>query len=46
MAMALPLVAMYYGMAYGGLLEVIADPDSGVLLKGLLALFPSSWGAM
>ena len=44
MALALPLVAMYYGMAYGGLLDAIANPDSGVLLKGFLALLPSSWG--
>jgi len=44
MAIALPLVIMYYAMAYGGLLTVIADPDAGVLMKALLALFPSSWG--
>ncbi len=44
MAMALPLVALYYAMAYGGLLTAIADPDAGVLMKGLLALSPSSWG--
>jgi hypothetical protein len=44
MAIALPLVALYYAMAYGGLLTAVADPDAGVLLKGLLALFPSSWG--
>ena len=44
MAMALPLVALYYAMAYGGLLTAIANPDAGVLLKALLALFPSSWG--
>jgi hypothetical protein len=44
MAMALPLVALYYAMAYGGLLTVVADPDAGVLLKAFLALFPSSWG--
>ena len=44
MAMALPLVALYYAMAYGGLLTAIADPDAGVLMKAFLALFPSSWG--
>ncbi len=44
MAMALPLVALYYAMAYGGLLTAVADPDAGVLLKAFLALFPSSWG--
>ena len=44
MALALPLVVLYYAMAYGGLLTAIADPDVGVLMKGLLALCPSSWG--
>jgi hypothetical protein len=44
MALALPLVALYYAMAYGGLLTAVADPDAGVLLKAFLALFPSSWG--
>jgi hypothetical protein len=44
MAMALPLVALYYAMAYGGRLTVVADPDAGGLMKIFLALFPSSWG--
>jgi hypothetical protein len=44
MAMALPLVALYYAMAYGGLLTAVADPNAGVLMKTFLALFPSSWG--
>jgi hypothetical protein len=44
MAVALPLVALYYAMAYGGLLTAMADPDAGVLLKAFLALSPSSWG--
>ncbi len=44
MALALPLVILYYVIAYGGLLTAIADPDAGVLLKAVLALFPSSWG--
>jgi hypothetical protein len=45
MAMALPLVALYYGMAYGGLFTALADPDAGVLVKTILALLPSSWGS-
>jgi hypothetical protein len=45
MAMALPLVVLYYGMAYGGLLTAFADPNSGGLVKAFLAMFPSSWGS-
>ena len=44
MALALPLVILYYAIAYGGLLTALADPDAGILLKAVLALFPSSWG--
>ena len=44
MAISLPLVIMYYAIAYGGLLAVVADPDAGGLLKYFLALLPSSWG--
>jgi hypothetical protein len=44
MALALPLVILYYAMAYGGLLTAMADPDAGGLLKSVLALSPSSWG--
>jgi hypothetical protein len=45
MAMALPLVVLYYGMAYGGFLTAFAEPESGGLVKVFLTLFPSSWGS-
>jgi hypothetical protein len=45
MALALPLVALYYAMAYGGLLTAFADTETGGLMKVFLGLFPSSWGS-
>jgi hypothetical protein len=44
MAMAIPQLVLYYAMVYGDLLTVISDSDTNILLKDLLALFPSSWG--
>ena len=44
MVIALPLVALYYAMAYGDLLTIIADPDASILPRVFLNLLPSSWG--
>jgi len=45
MVIALPLVAMYYSMQFGGLLEILTDPNTSGMIKTLLNLLPSSWGA-
>ncbi len=45
MFFALPLVAMFYAISYGGLLETLADPAASGMVKTLLGWLPSSWGA-
>jgi len=45
MIIALPLVALYYSMQFGGLLEALADPNTSGIVKTVLNLLPSSWGA-
>lgn len=41
----LPVVALMYAMIGGGLLKAIADPQRTGLVKAVLSLLPSSWGA-
>ena len=45
MIIALPLVALLYAIQFGGLLEALADPGTSGLVKAILGLLPSSWGA-
>ena len=45
MIIALPLVALMYAFMYGGLLEALSDPGTGGVVKTILGLLPSSWGA-
>ena len=45
MILALPLVAMFYAISYGGLLETLANPAASGMVKTLLGWLPSSWGA-
>jgi len=45
MIIALPLVALVYAIQYGGLLEALADPGTSGIVKTILGLLPSSWGA-
>jgi hypothetical protein len=45
MLIALPLVAMIYGIQFGGLLEILVDPNTSGAVKTILSLLPSSWGA-
>jgi len=45
MLVALPLVAIYYSIQFGGLLEVLTDPSTSGIVKTFLNLLPSSWGA-
>ena len=42
---ALPLIALTYSIIGGGLLEVLADPGTNNIVKAVLGLFPSTWGA-
>jgi len=44
MIIALPLVALIYAVQFGGLLDVLADPGTGGVVKALLSFLPSSWG--
>jgi hypothetical protein len=45
MIIALPLVALFYAITYGGLFEVLAGSGASGWVRGLLGLLPSSWGA-
>ena len=42
---ALPLVALVYGVQFGGIIEVLSDPGASGTVKAILSLLPSSWGA-
>ena len=44
MIIALPLVALIYGVQFGGLLEALANPETGGMVGTLLEQLPSSWG--
>lgn len=45
MILALPLVALFYAIAYGGLVETLTDPGKSGIVKMVLGWLPSSWGA-
>ncbi|UCC33185.1 MAG: ABC transporter permease [Candidatus Bathyarchaeota archaeon] len=45
MIIALPLVALIYAIMSGGLFQTLADPGTGDLVRVVLSLLPSSWGA-
>jgi hypothetical protein len=45
MMLPLPMVAVLYAAMGGGLLESIASPEGNELLRSMLELLPSSWGA-
>jgi len=42
---ALPLVALVYGIQFGGVFEVLSDPGASGSVRAFLSLLPSSWGA-
>ena len=42
---ALPLVALIYGLQFGGVFEALSDPAASGTVKVVLGLLPSSWGA-
>jgi len=43
--LVLPLIALMYAIMGGGLLEALADPSTSGVVKAVLGLLPSSWGA-
>jgi hypothetical protein len=45
MLLVLPLLALFYMVFYGGILNTLADPEASGLVKILLGWLPSSWGA-
>jgi len=42
---ALPMIAAMYAIMGGGLLEALADPGTSGMVRAILGLLPSSWGA-
>jgi hypothetical protein len=42
---ALPLIAVMYSIFGGGLLQALVDPATGGMVRTILGLLPSSWGA-
>jgi hypothetical protein len=42
---ALPMIAVIYAMIGGGLVEALIDPTTTGMVKAIMSLFPSSWGA-
>jgi hypothetical protein len=42
---ALPVVGLYLALTYGNLLENLLDPGTRGIVRTLLSLLPSSWGA-
>jgi len=45
LVIALPMIAIMYAIMGGGLLEALADPGTSGLVRAILGLLPSSWGA-
>jgi len=45
LVLGLPLIALMYAIMGGGLLEALADPGTSGMVKTILGLLPSSWGA-
>ncbi|MCW3977414.1 MAG: ABC transporter permease [Candidatus Bathyarchaeota archaeon] len=45
MIIALPLVALIYGIMYGGVFQALANSETSGLVRTILSMLPSSWGA-
>ncbi len=45
MIIALPLIAVMYAIMGGGLPQALVDPATSGMVKAILGLLPSSWGA-
>jgi len=42
---ALPMIGIMYAIMGGGLLKALADPETSGLVRAVLGMLPSSWGA-
>jgi len=45
LVLALPMIAVMYAIMGGGLLEALANPGTSEMVRIILSLLPSSWGA-
>ena len=45
LVIALPMIAIMYAIMGGGLTEALVDPGTSGMVKAILGLLPSSWGA-
>ncbi|MDH5374301.1 MAG: ABC transporter permease [Candidatus Bathyarchaeota archaeon] len=45
LVLALPMIAVMYAIMGGGLLEALTDPGTSGMVRTILGLLPSSWGA-
>ena len=45
LVLALPMIAVMYAIMGGGLFEALADPGTSGMVRTILSLLPSSWGA-
>jgi len=45
MIIALPMIAMMYAIMGGGLIEALRNPGTSGMVRVILGLLPSSWGA-
>ena len=43
--LVLPVLALYFALVSGGLLETLADPEASGIVRTLLSWLPTSWGA-
>ena len=45
LVIALPMIAIMYAIMGGGLIGALADPGTSGMIRAILGLLPSSWGA-
>jgi hypothetical protein len=45
LVIALPMIATMYAIMGGGLVEALADPTTSGMVRAILGVLPSSWGA-
>ncbi len=45
LVIALPMIAIMYAIMGGGLIEALANPGTSGMVRAILGLLPSSWGA-
>ncbi|UCE28634.1 MAG: hypothetical protein JSV85_04985 [Candidatus Bathyarchaeota archaeon] len=45
LVIALPMIAIMYAVMGGGLIQALVDPGTSEMVRAVLGLLPSSWGA-